>query len=287
MTSSMTPFVALPFSSPFHLALASLAVIVCGFVVLWMIQVFTRDAGIVDYFWGPGFAIIGWIGVAGSDAPASVPVLLFMFVVTVWALRLAGQLIIRHRYSHGEDARYLAMRQEGGKNWWFACLFKVFLTQAVLLWLMAAPVHAATLLPSGGTGFVFMAGLGLALAGIVIEAVADWQLFHGKSADQKSTFKGGLWAVSRHPNYLGEIVTWCGLALSAFMLSGAWWVFAGPVLLSSAIVGITLPLTEQHMKRSRPDYGAYQASVPKLVPNLFSGNSGSGARTGNLGGPAE
>ncbi|MEZ5800417.1 MAG: DUF1295 domain-containing protein [Nitratireductor sp.] len=282
MTMAIAQFLP-TISDAWSVALTSLAVIFAGFFVLWVVQIFTNDAGVVDYFWGPGFAVIGWIGLAASPTPASAPVLVFMAVVTVWAVRLAGQLILRHQKSHGEDARYLAMRVAGGRNWWLVSLFKVFTAQSVLLWIMAAPVHAATLMPNATVGVLFDVGLAIAVAGIIIEAVADWQLFRCKAGELRTTFRGGLWSLSRHPNYFGEIVVWCGFALAAFALTGAWWVFIGPALLAAVIVGITLPLTEQHMRKSRSDYAAYQQVVPKLVPQFIASGSG----TANLRDPAE
>lgn len=270
-------------SSPWLIGLVTFAVVASVFLALWLLQVFTHDAGVVDYFWGPGFAVIGWTTLYLKGSPVSLPVILFMALVTLWAVRLAGQLILRHQTSHGEDARYLAMRVEGGSRWWLHSLYKVFLAQAVILWIMAAPVHAVALMGVNAAGPLFAAGLAIASIGIGIETIADWQLYSRKPADRKSTFRGGFWAISRHPNYFGEILAWSGFALAAFALTGAWWVFLGPVLLAATINGITLPLTEKHMLKSRSDYAAYAREVPRLVPAL----AGTNTNAGKFGGPAE
>ena len=38
----------------------------------------------------------------------------------------------------------------------------------------------------------------------------------------KRVFKDDLWAYSRHPNYLGEFVTWTGFALLAVDVPSIW-----------------------------------------------------------------
>ena len=249
-------------------------IITCvAFTGIWLINVATRDAGSIDYYWGPGFAVIGAVHVAFNDATTALQ-WVFLAAVTLWALRLAIQLVPRHHSSHAEDGRYRAMRETGGESWWWASLFKVFLLQAVLLWIIAAPVHIAL----GGTALaeplagLFWLGIAIYAVGLAVEWTADRQLAHGKrvaavagAGPETSMVTTGLWGLSRHPNYVGEIVLWWGLGLSAFALTGNALVFIGPALLTAVIAGVSLPLTEQHMDRTRPAYAQYKARVPALL----------------------
>lgn len=65
---------------------------------------------------------------------------------------------------------------------------------------------------------LFRIGVAVAWSGAIIEAVTDGQKFLAKrNINDESTFvgpTGGLYRISRHPNYLGELVWWFGLALS-------------------------------------------------------------------------
>ncbi|WP_420409005.1 DUF1295 domain-containing protein [Hoeflea sp.] len=246
----------------------SLVVTLMAFTAIWLIHVPLEDAGIIDYYWGPGFAVIGWSGLAFGAQSSAIKIAL-LAAISLWAARLAGQLILRHRLMDGEDPRYLKMRRAGGPQWWWRSLYKVFLLQAVILWLVASPVHAIVMAPStAALSFVGVAGIALFLAGLAIETIADWQLYRhrlsGRAAGQ--TLTSGLWACSRHPNYLGEITLWFGLGLAALDLSGAWWALAGPVALAAVIRFVSLPLTEQHLMEWRADYAAYADRTPILLP---------------------
>lgn len=246
----------------------SLVVTLIAFTAIWLIHVPLEDAGIVDYYWGPGFAVIGWSGLA-FGAQASPVKLLFLMAITLWALRLAAQLIVRHQLMDGEDARYRKMREAGGPQWWWRSLYKVFLLQAGILWLVATPVHAIVGAPAAASlSALGVAGLLLFVLGFLIEAIADWQLHRHRlqGRAQHQTLSSGLWRYSRHPNYLGEIMLWLGLGLAAADLSGAWWALAGPVVLALVIRLVSLPLTEQHLIESRTDYAAYAARTPVLLP---------------------
>ena len=252
-------------------ALTSTLIITClCFTGIWLINVMTRDAGVIDYYWGPGFAIIAAVHffIHGSG---SIFEWVLLAAVSVWALRLALYLIGRHRYSEFEDGRYLEMRENGGPNFWWKSLFTVFLLQALLLWMIAAPLHVAFGAQNETNVVIFIAGMMLFFAGFVFEWIADRQLEQGKKnggheQSGNALFVGGLWGKSRHPNYFGEMTVWWGLSVAAFAMSGAWITFVGPLLLTVIMRFVSIPLTEQHMLRTRLSYANYMKSVPMLIP---------------------
>ena len=138
----------------------SLAIACIAFTGLWLINVATRDAGIVDYYWGPGFAVIGGVHVLMTGMEGTAQWIL-MAAIVLWAFRLAVHLIRRHGGSTSEDARYAAMRESGGPAWWWVSLFKVFLLQGILQWMIAAPVHTGFSAAALGAtpGPLFWAGM--------------------------------------------------------------------------------------------------------------------------------
>lgn len=244
------------------------------FTGIWLIHVSTQDAGVIDFYWGPGFAVIGFITMA-YHGTYSVLHIVFMAAITLWAARLTWHLGTRHMRATSEDGRYRQMRAHGGKNYWWASLFKVFLLQAVILWVIATPVHVAMRASVDPNMSMLVFGVGLALfaVGFVIESVADAQLVRGKQArahsdESPKIVEQGLWAMSRHPNYLGEIILWWGLGISAYAISGNVLALGGPLLLTAVIMGVSLPLTEQWLEKSRVDYAAYKQRVPKLLPRF-------------------
>lgn len=256
-------------------ALTSTLLITCVvFTGIWLIHVSKEDAGVIDFYWGPGFFVIGavtWL----IHGPSSIWHALFLGAIAVWAIRLTWYLGRRHMSAENEDGRYREMRDAGGPNYWWTSLFKVFLLQAVILWIIAAPVHVAMRsgVSEGFSVVLFSAGIVLFVIGFVVESVADAQLSklkahrnHRDAAPQ--LIEAGLWARSRHPNYLGEMILWWGLGLCAFTLSGSFVALIGPALLTAVMVGITIPLTEAWLEKSRPAYDDYRSRVPILLPKL-------------------
>lgn len=254
-----------------HTALAAtLFVTLLAFTGIWLIHVRFRDAGYVDYYWGPGFAVIalisGWMN--GYTIASAV----LTGTVIIWALRLSAYLIARHRKSTLEDARYAAMRATGGREFWWKSLFSIFLLQGFLQWVIAAPLHMVSTSSHVGdwSSPLFIGGLLVIAFGLSVEWIADLQLSrHRESSSAPGRLMTlGLWSISRHPNYLGEIILWSGMGLAAFSVTHSLIAFAGPVVLAIAMIGVSIPLTETHLRKSRPQYEAYAARTPKLVPRL-------------------
>jgi steroid 5-alpha reductase family enzyme len=104
---------------------------------------------------------------------------------------------------------------------------------------------------------------------ILLEAVSDRQLrkFILQNRETGKTMNMGLWSLSRHPNYLGEILFWWGLYLFALASNPLfWWVVIGPAAITLMFLFASIPMIEKRMMVRRVDYREYVKSVPMLIP---------------------
>ena len=230
-----------------------------------MISVRLQDASIVDPFWAPGFFLVAltyaWVG-----GPVHSRALLSTGLVLMWALRL-GLHLLRRNLSHGEDARYTAMRDRHGQRFAMVSLFTVFWLQALLLWIISAPL-LGSVLGRGPLGIWDVLGTVTFLVGFGLEAVADRQLrrFRQRAGSQGKVLDTGLWRYSRHPNYFGNAVLWWGLYLIA-VGAGAAWSFVGPLLMTFLLLKVSgVALLERGLRRTRPEYAAYVRRTSAFVP---------------------
>jgi len=234
-------------------------------VMLWLLSLRLRDASIVDIFWGPGIAgvvdIVAWLGHAGGPRTSTV-----LFLVNLWALRLAGHIWARHR---GEDPRYALMRSQFGGNWWWLSLPQVFLLQAILMWFVPAPLVTAVLFSHRPMGWLDYLGIGVAGLGLLFEALADFQLgaFRADPANKTRVMDKGLWRWSRHPNYFGETTMWWGYFVIGFAASHMWWLVLSPLLVTFLMIQVSgVALMEDGIEKRRPGYGEYKSRVSTFIP---------------------
>ena len=90
------------------------------------------------------------------------------------------------------------------------------------------------------------------LGAIGLAFVADEQLrsFRRDPADRGRCMRTGLWARSRHPNYLGEIATWWGFWLFALAAGPVWWwTGVGAAAITLMFVFVSVPMMEKRALR--------------------------------------
>jgi steroid 5-alpha reductase family enzyme len=250
--------------------LGGLAVITGAFVLLWLASLALGNAGIVDIFWGPGFVLAGVFYLLTTPGGPTPRGLLAVGLTTVWAVRLALHIGIRNAGAP-EDFRYRKWRDEAGSSFWWISLFKIFLLQAALLWIVSSPLLLAQ---PAGPGAALAAGdlIGLALFvfGFAFEAIADRQLRHFKRdpANRGRILRTGLWSRTRHPNYFGEAVLWWGLGFLA-LPTGGWRALVGPALITFLLMKVSgVALLDAALVERRPGYSEYIRSTPSFIPRL-------------------
>ena len=253
--------------------LANAAILLGVALILWVVAVQIDDVSFVDSFWGFGMALMAFVSWWQLARPGGLATLLMLMVVA-WGLRLSIYLFIRWR-REGQDKRYERMLRKDREKGRFAlaALFKVFLGQSILLFIVCSPaqygiLEAASNTPISGLALV---GLAIYLVGIVFEWVGDWQLarFKADPANKGKVLDEGLWRYTRHPNYFGDACAWWGIWIAA--ASAGWWVAAatviGPLFLTFTLVKWSgAALLEKGMKHSRPGYEEYKQCTSAFIP---------------------
>ncbi|MCJ7717551.1 MAG: DUF1295 domain-containing protein, partial [Anaerolineales bacterium] len=89
----------------------------------------------------------------------------------------------------------------------------------------------------------------------------------------------GLWSLSRHPNYFGEIVLWIGIAVIALpVLEGwGWGSLISPVFITILLTRISgVPMLEKRADEKwggQADYEAYKTKTSVLIPLPLKGDN--------------
>ncbi len=234
----------------------------------WCISLIRRNVTVVDSLWGMGFVLISWLTFFLSDGFWGRK-LLICLLVTIWGLRLTIHLT-RRNHGRGEDPRYAQWREKSGRRFWLVSLFKVFLLQAVFLWVIALSCQWGQIarLPAGFTPLDYL-GVILWAIGFVFETVSDHQLekFKADPASRGRVLEHGLWAWSRHPNYFGESLVWWGVFLIALATPNALWTIVSPILITAVLLKMTgIPLMEKAIVHTRPGYKNYIARTSSFFP---------------------
>ena len=193
-------------------------------------------------------------------------------MIAVWAIRLGSFLFARIQES-GRDPRFDAIKLD------FARFLLAFMLQGLWVALTAGCAIAAITSAAGAPLGTFDAlGAFVWLAGFALEVVADRQkqAFRADPANRERFIETGLWGRCRHPNYLGEIVLWTGVALVAWPALAGWQraTLVSPLFVFVLLTRISgIPLLEARARRrwgSDPEFLAYLERTPRLLPRFIS-----------------
>ena len=189
--------------------------------------------------------------------------------IMIWAARL-GSFLFSRINKDGGDSRFDKIKPS-------ASLFlRTWMLQGLWITVTAGAALAAL---SGGRSapltIIDGVAITLWLSGFTIEIIADGQKRQFKQTQSSGSFiTTGLWSLSRHPNYFGEIMLWAGIALLTLPALASWQyvTLISPVfvyLLLARISGI--PLLEHKADRrwgNEQAYIAYKKHTPVLIPRL-------------------
>lgn len=288
----------LPSVAAFFTRVRPLVVVVtlaAGFsVASFLLGSITGDYSWVDRLWSTAPAVFAWVYAAraGYAAPVTVAALL----VTLWAARLTYNFARRGGYTSMEDYRWPILREriENPLLWQLFNLFFISGFQVALFVLFTLPVQRlAVASPSASAAELVLWSI-LFVAFLAFETVADQEQYtfqrvkHGEirldrapawfgppdkrdgalEADIRRGFlTHGLFRLSRHPNYFGELAVWWSLYFLASGVTGDFvhWSGIGAVALTALFVGSTI-FTESITASRYAAYADYQAVTSPIVP---------------------
>ena len=222
---------------------------------------------VTDLSYSLTFVIVAITLLMLSGATSNVSALVVTAMVVAWGLRLASYLLTRILHMK-RDARFDGIREH------FLPFLKFWFFQGVAVWVIMLPVTVWFRAP-GAWSMLRSAGLLVWSVGLVIEAVADQQKFNYKRTLGAKWTDVGLWRISRHPNYLGELMCWWGVFLFVLSdLSGSGVIVGlfGPLAISVVILFLTgVPQLEESAEKKwggDPAYRQYVRTTGLIIPGI-------------------
>ncbi len=238
-------------------------------VVVFVVSVAVDNSSVYDPYWSlQPLAIALYYLVAGRDQ-LSARQLIVTVLVFLYSVRLTSNFYRDWPGLSKEDFRYRAFRVSAGRAYWPVSFVGIHLVPTIIVYLGCLPLYAVSRPDGAGLGWLDAVAIMVLMGAIVVAFVADEQLrvFRRDPLNQGRCIASGLWAYSRHPNYLGEIATWWGLWLFA-LAAGLrwWWTVVGAVSVTLLFVFVSVPMMERRALATREGYGEYRERTPMLIP---------------------
>lgn len=240
-------------------------------VVIFLFSLALNNSSIYDPYWSvaPVPIALFWLFQPGSNGFANPRHLLIFVLLCLWAIRLTVNWAIQWRGLIHEDWRYQDIRKQAGSFYWPASLLGIHIMPTILVFLGSMALWPTLSDRSTQLSWLDIVAALVTLLAILIESTADLQMRRWRRSPERGdgTTLPGLWSLSRHPNYFGEVLFWWGLYLFVPLAHPAfWWIVIGPLAILLLFLGISIPLMERHLLAGHPSYAEYRQHVSAFFP---------------------
>ena len=259
--------------------------VLAAVLIIFLGSVLYNNSSVFDPYWSlaPPLMVVFYVAgiiqggnLQNGHGPGILQVLLnspritvLLLLTAAYGVRLTWNFLRGWPGLGHEDWRYADFRANTGKAYWIVSFSGIHLFPAIMVFGGTLSIWVAVVHGHRQTGPLDLAAILVTGYAILLEGVADRQMrgFLAQNRETGKTMDQGLWGLSRHPNYLGEILFWWGLWLFALAANPSfWWVVAGPLAITAMFVFASIPMLEKRMLKRRKDYAAYQKKVSMLIP---------------------
>ena len=240
-------------------------------LVIYVFARMFRNASFYDAYWSVAPLVIAlyYILVAASGDVVYIRQVVVVTLVFIWGIRLTLNWARQWRGLGHEDWRYANFRSKSKGWFWIVELMGIEMMPTTIVFLGCLSLYPALAIGTSPFGVLDWFAIVVTAGAIILETTADEQLrkFVGANPKPGKIMSTGLWAYSRHPNYLGEIMFWWGLFLFAISADiSYWWVVVGPVAMTLLFIFISIPMMDKRNLERKPGYREHMKKVPALVP---------------------
>lgn len=209
--------------------------------------------------------IILYVLISSNNGISNFGNIILSSLIIIWTLRLGSFLFLRIKKA-GEDKRFREIKKS------FSWFFMAFTFSG--MWVSICALCALTGISNGIelTGVTYI-GILLFVIGFTLEIIADTQKTNfRKLKDNEDKFiTTGLWKYSRHPNYLGEIILWIGVAIISYssLEINQLFTLISPIFTYLLLVHVSgINLLEKSGEKKWGDLNEYK-QYKKETPRLF------------------
>ena len=260
VASGVVSYIYLPFDFWLSLLLAD----IIATAVTFIFSLIFKNASVYDPYWSvqPIVIIIAF----SIKAPAlGVAQLLPMIAIFIWGVRLTANWAYTFHGLEHQDWRYTMLKNNTGKAYPLVNFLGIHLVPTLIVYGCTLPA-VFTLVYSPGFNAGSLVFFILSLFAIVLQGTADCEMHAFRKRATGGFIRNGLWKYSRHPNYLGEILMWWGIALAfVCIMPRYWYLIAGAFANTLLFLFISIPMADKHQAR-KDGFEEYKASTRMLLP---------------------
>ncbi len=232
-------------------------------VFTFLFSLVLANASVYDPYWSDQPPVILVAFAIGAELTALG--VLLLFVVLLWGVRLTANWAYTFGGLNHQDWRYTMLKEKTGAFYPVINFVGIHMVPTLVVYGCILPaVYAVKNGLAANLGSILL--LGVSLAATLLQGVADFQMHRYRKSKDAPFNRHGLWHFSRHPNYLGELLMWWGVALSVICAApDAWYLAAGALANTVLFFTVSIPMADGRQSY-KEGFAEYKKETRALLP---------------------
>ncbi len=236
---------------------------VAATVATFLFSILFRNASVYDPYWSVQPPVILVAFAIGKSLNTFS--LLLLFVVFFWAIRLTANWAYCFGGLNHQDWRYTMLKEKTGVFYPIINFVGIHMVPTLVVYGCILPAVYA-IREGLEANFASILFLCLSFGAAAMQGVADIEMHKFRKHRNGTFIHTGLWKYSRHPNYLGEILMWWGVALSVVCVApNALHLAAGAVANTVLFLAVSIPMADGKQSH-KEGFAEYKAQTRMLLP---------------------
>ncbi len=247
----------------FDLWLNILIADVSATVIIFVFSLIFDNSSVYDPYWSvlPMVVVVTYAFTYSLNTAR----ILMLIAVCVWGIRLTANWAYTFNGLTCQDWRYTMLKNKTGVFYPLINFLGIHLFPTLVVYACILPVIYTFYIDFSinAGSIIFFA---VSLLAVLLQGVSDVQM-HKYRKNKKTPFiRTGIWKYSRHPNYLGEILMWWGVAL-AFICAqpSMWYLVFGAVINNLMFLVVSIPMADKRQS-NKQGFSEYKKHTRMLLP---------------------
>ncbi len=224
-----------------------------------------KNASVYDPYWSVQPIVI--LGAFIIGRKITLVKILTVTAVFYWGIRLTANWAYTFGGLNHQDWRYTMLSEKTGIFYPVINFVGIHMVPTIVVYFVTLP--ACYVLISEDKVFsklLAVIGFCISVGAATLQGIADITMHKYRKNRNAPFIRNGVWKYSRHPNYLGEILMWWGIAILSIGALGFSWIYIlGAVLNTLLFLCVSIPLAEGRQS-TKEGYMEYKKETRMLLP---------------------
>jgi steroid 5-alpha reductase family enzyme len=236
---------------------------VAATIVTFIFSVIFGNASVYDPYWSVQPPVI-LLAFAMGKRLTFLGVILIV-AISFWAIRLTANWAYTFGGLNHQDWRYTMLKEKTGKFYPIINFIGIHMVPTLIVYGCILPAVWAVI-DGLNANLGSVISIGVSLGAATMQGIADYEMHTFRKNKTCTYIRVGLWKYSRHPNYLGEILMWWGVAFSVICAApGLWYLAAGALANTVLFLTVSIPMADGRQS-VKEGFAEYKKETRMLLP---------------------